>query len=181
MLRNDFSTAPESLGNGSTSRTLPPSSSVSSTSAAVLVLGASNSRSCTTLSFPLVSASVSAERRAPRFIFLFTRISWSRGWGPCTTPPPVHCGERFEPCRARPVPFWRQGLRPPPETSPRVLVECVPRRIEAKPASTTWCIRGTLTLASNTSGARSRVPTFLPATETTSTFGISDRPSWREP
>ena len=75
MLRKDFSTAPESLGEGKTSRTLPASSSVSSTSAAVLVFGASNARSCTTESFPLVSASVSAERRAPRFIFLLTRIS----------------------------------------------------------------------------------------------------------
>ena len=46
-------------------------------------------------------ASLSAERRAPRFIFLFTRMSWSRGRGPCTTPPPVHWGERVDPCRGQ--------------------------------------------------------------------------------
>ena len=75
MFRNDRSTAPESLGAGRTSRTLPPSSSVSSTAAADLVFGSSNSRSCTTANFPLTSASVSAERNAPRFIFLLTRMS----------------------------------------------------------------------------------------------------------
>ena len=31
-------------------------------------------------------------------------------------PPPVKWGARMEPWRARPVPFWRNGLRPPPET-----------------------------------------------------------------
>ena len=118
--------------------------------------------SFTTASLPLCSASVSAERSAPRFIFLFTRISCECGCGPCATPPPTHCGERIEPWRARPVPFWRHGFFPPPETSPRVLVECVPARIPASPASTTWCISGTLTLDSNTSAGRSRGPTFLP-------------------
>ena len=40
-------------------------------------------------------------------------------------------GERMEPARARPVPFWRHGFLPPPRTSPRVLVECVPWRLLA--------------------------------------------------
>ena len=35
-------------------------------------------------------------------------------------------GERVEPWRARPVPFWRNGLAPPPRTSARVLVDWVP-------------------------------------------------------
>src|SRR5213080_1239731 len=43
-------------------------------------------------------------------------------------PPPVQIGERDEPARARPVPFWRHGLAPPPRTLPRVLVDAVPRR-----------------------------------------------------
>ena len=79
------------------------------------------------------------ERRAQRAarIFLFTRISWECGCGPCATPPPTHWGERIEPWRARPVPFWRHGFLPPPETSPRVFVECVPARIPARPAMTT--------------------------------------------
>ena len=34
----------------------------------------------------------------------------------------------MEPWRARPVPFWRHGLAPPPRTSARVLVDCVPAR-----------------------------------------------------
>src|SRR3954453_15444614 len=54
-------------------------------------------------------------------------------------PPPVQIGEREEPARARPVPFWRQGLAPPPETIPRVLVACVPRRRAASSATTTSC------------------------------------------
>ena len=35
-------------------------------------------------------------------------------------PPCVHCGARVEPWRAWPVPFWRHGFLPPPETSERV-------------------------------------------------------------
>src|ERR1700688_1798281 len=57
-------------------------------------------------------------------------------------PPPVQIGERFEPARARPVPFWRHGLAPPPETSPRVFVAAVPRRRAACSARTLWCTRG---------------------------------------
>src|SRR5690349_2334997 len=43
-------------------------------------------------------------------------------------PPPVQIGERDDPARARPVPFWRHGLAPPPRTLPRVLVAAVPDR-----------------------------------------------------
>jgi hypothetical protein len=56
--------------------------------------------------------------------------------GPNATPPPVQMGERLDPARARPVPFWRQGLAPPPETMPRVLVAAVPRRRAACSART---------------------------------------------
>ena len=48
-------------------------------------------------------------------------------------------GERVEPARARPVPFWRQGFELPPETSPRVLVAAVPRRRAASSARTDSC------------------------------------------
>src|SRR3990167_7494486 len=41
--------------------------------------------------------------------------------GPNATPPPRQIGLRVDPKRARPVPFWRHGLRPPPLTSPRLL------------------------------------------------------------
>src|SRR5271169_648680 len=43
-----------------------------------------------------------------------------------------HSELRMLPTRARPVPFCRQGFLPPPETSPRLLVECVPRRRPAR-------------------------------------------------
>src|SRR3954454_6692075 len=43
-------------------------------------------------------------------------------------PPPVQIGERDEPARARPVPFWRHGLAPPPRTWPRVFVDALPAR-----------------------------------------------------
>ena len=41
------------------------------------------------------------------------------GRGPNGLPPPFHWVARMEPCRARPVPFWRHGFRPPPRTSLR--------------------------------------------------------------
>src|SRR5919107_87129 len=51
-------------------------------------------------------------------------------------PPPAKCGARIEPWRARPVPFWRHGLAPPPRTLPRVFVACVPCRRAASSART---------------------------------------------
>ncbi len=36
------------------------------------------------------------------------------------------CGARMVPARALPEPFWFHGLRPPPRTSRRVFVLCVP-------------------------------------------------------
>src|SRR3954468_24915686 len=59
-------------------------------------------------------------------------------------PPPVQIGERFEPARARPVPFWRHGLAPPPRTLPRVLVAAVPCRRAASSARTDSCTSGPL-------------------------------------
>ena len=62
-----------------------------------------------------------AYRRAFLFIFLLT----SFGFGPKITPPPTHSGERLDPARALPVPFWRQGFLPPPRISDFVFVEAV--------------------------------------------------------
>src|SRR5438105_7058459 len=70
-------------------------------------------------------------------------------------PPPVQIGLRDEPARARPVPFWRQGLAPPPRTSPRVLVECVPWRRAASSARTDSCTSGPLNDAPNAASSRS--------------------------
>src|SRR4051812_26784297 len=62
-------------------------------------------------------------------------------------------GERLEPARARPVPFWRHGLAAPPRTRPRVRVACVPRRRAASSAITTSCTSGPLNSAPNTSAS----------------------------
>src|SRR3954447_17263326 len=64
-------------------------------------------------------------------------------------------GERLEPARARPVPFWRHGLAPPPDTMPRVRVACVPWRRAASSATTTSCTSGPLNGAPKTSSSRS--------------------------
>src|SRR5215210_3676276 len=73
-------------------------------------------------------------------------------------PPPVQIGERVEPARARPVPFWRHGLAPPPRTMPRVRVACVPWRRAASSASTVSCTSGPLNGAPNTSSSSFRTP-----------------------
>src|SRR3954469_2327877 len=57
-------------------------------------------------------------------------------------PPPVQMGEREEPARARPVPFWRHGLAPPPRTWPRGFGEWVPWRRAASSARTDSCTSG---------------------------------------
>ena len=58
------------------------------------------------------------------FLFNFKIVFF--GFGPKITPPPFHKGDRFEPARARPVPFCCHGFLPPPRTSLLVLVETVP-------------------------------------------------------
>ncbi len=73
------------------------------------------------------ACSDSALRSAARCSLRLTLNVYERGCGPNTTPPPVQIGERLEPARARPVPFWRHGLAPPPETIARVFVAAVPR------------------------------------------------------
>src|SRR5665811_1192345 len=78
-------------------------------------------------------------------------------------PPPTHCGERIDPCRARPRPFWRHGLRPPPRTSARVLVEWVPRRRPANWAVTTWCMTCTFGSMPNSSASRVTSPFSAPS------------------
>src|SRR3954447_26218575 len=64
-------------------------------------------------------------------------------------PPPTQIGERDEPARARPVPFWRHGLAPPPRTLPRVLVAWVPWRRALSSARTVSCTSGSLNAAPN--------------------------------
>ncbi|MFC5043191.1 hypothetical protein [Ornithinimicrobium kibberense] len=53
-------------------------------------------------------------------------------------------------------------MRPPPRTSPRVLVACVPWRAAASWATTTWWINGTLVCTSKSSAGSSTVPASPP-------------------
>src|SRR5881398_2424268 len=73
-------------------------------------------------------------------------------------PPPAHSGERTEPARARPVPFWRHGFAPPPATSPRVRVEAVPARRAFSSARTVSCTSGMLKRASKAPESRLTLP-----------------------
>src|SRR3954469_25657432 len=70
-------------------------------------------------------------------------------------PPPVQMGERDEPARARPVPFWRHGLAPPPRTLPRVFVDDVPRRRALSSARTDSWTSGPLKRAPKAASSRS--------------------------
>src|SRR5215211_5208983 len=110
-------------------------------SSACFVDGSSKPAS-TNASVPAATWAESAERRAAFWAFLFTLTEKSRGVGGNATPPPVNCGARIVPARARPVPFWRHGLARPPATSPRLLAARVPARaafISARTASWTRC------------------------------------------
>src|SRR5947209_1598570 len=66
----------------------------------------------------------------------------------------------MDPALARPVPFWRQGLAPPPRTSPRRSVDAVPRRAALSSARTHSWTSDSLKGASKASGARSTPPVF---------------------
>jgi hypothetical protein len=57
-----------------------------------------------------------------------TFCSKLRGRAAKARPPPIQIGPRVVPARARPVPFWRQGLEPPPATSERRFWALVPAR-----------------------------------------------------
>src|SRR5689334_10087560 len=70
-------------------------------------------------------------------------------------PPPAKCGARIEPWRARPVPFWRRGLAPPPRTLPRVFVDAVPWRRALSSARTDSWTSGPLKRAPNAVSSRS--------------------------
>src|SRR2546421_3269833 len=71
-------------------------------------------------------------------------------------PPPAQIGERIDPARARPVPFWRHGLAPPPRTSARVRVAAEPWRRALCSARTASCTSASLNGAPKASASRSR-------------------------
>src|SRR5205814_3985921 len=71
------------------------------------------------------------------------------------TPPPAQIGERIEPARARPVPFCRHGLAPPPRTRARVSVAAEPWRRALSSARTASCTSASLTRSPKASVSRS--------------------------
>src|SRR5215213_4571192 len=118
-LRNDLISASSPSSATTTSGNCcdqPPRSS-----SACFVDGSSKPAS-TNASVPAATWAESAERRAAFWAFLFTLTEKSRGVGGNATPPPVNCGARIVPARARPVPFWRHGFARPPASS----VTCLP-------------------------------------------------------
>src|SRR5438128_2272996 len=121
---------------------------------------------------PQATAARSASRRISRGIAL----SCERGVGPKGLPPPFHCVARIEPWRARPVPFCFHGFLPPPETSLRPFVSCVPARRSASSRTTAWCSRGTRISTPKTSALSSTAPLSLPFASTTFTLGITSSP-----
>jgi hypothetical protein len=147
---------------GETIRTRPATLRLSRTPRRSLVRIASSPKASRTRIASPPSLAVSAPRSARRFILRGRRWAYERGWGPKTTPPPVKCGARREPWRARPVPFWRYGFLPPPATSPRVFVSLVPSRRPASCAVTTWCMTAALTGAAKSSSESSTVPIASP-------------------
>ena len=147
-----------------TTRAVPVMPRASSATLADLVFGVSMPQLSTTMILPSLARSDRADLSASFTIFFGVFWSYLRGFGPWATPPPLKCGPRIEPWRALPVPFWAYGLRPPPRTSARVLVLCVPERRAASWAVTTWCITGTLGWTPNMSSSTSMVPASLPDT-----------------
>ena len=103
---------------------------------------------------PSAARSDRAECSARRIIFLGVRWRYERGLGPRAMPPPTHCGERVEPCRARPVPFCRKGFAPPPAPRPGSWwTGCRPGPT-ANCAVTTWWSTAVLGSMPKISGAR---------------------------
>src|SRR5262249_14316744 len=94
--------------------------------------------------------------------FLFTLTSNERIPGGNAAPPPVNCGARIVPARARPVPFWRHGFDRPPETSPRDFAPRVPARSAFSSARTASWTRCGLTSAPKTASSRTKSLAFLP-------------------
>src|SRR5438552_4561441 len=112
--------------------------------------GSENDSSRRIPNVPAAACALSAERKAERRALRFTLTSKPRGLGGNATPPPVNCGARIVPARARPVPFWRHGFERPPATRPRLLPPRVAERASFSSARTVSWTRCGLTSAAKT-------------------------------
>src|ERR671923_62078 len=139
ILRNDLMSAVSSSFATSTTGASLPQDSRKAT--AFFVEGSSNAEPSTTPSVPPSACALSAPRNAERYALRLTLTSKLRAVGGKARPPPVNCGARIVPARARPVPFWRHGLPRPPETRPRLLPPRVPARRAFSSARTVSCTR----------------------------------------
>src|SRR5574337_216207 len=115
-------------GAAVTTSVFPLTGRCASSATTAFVLGASRVGGSTITIAPAAAFADSTDRTANCRIFWGVCCRYSRGWGPNAMPPPTKRGAFRLPCRARPVPFCRQILRVLPDTSPRVLVACVPVR-----------------------------------------------------
>ena len=96
----------------------------------------------------------STPRSAVRRALRLTLTSKLRMPGANATPPPVQCGARVVPARARPVPFWRHGFERPPATRPRLFVPLVPARAAFISARTVSCTRCGFSSTAKTASSR---------------------------
>src|SRR5215212_9296179 len=177
-LRNDLISASSPSSATTTSGNCcdqPPRSS-----SACFVDGSSKPAS-TNASVPAATWAESAERRAAFWAFLFTLTEKSRGVGGNATPPPVNCGARIVPARARPVPFWRHGFARPPATSPRLFDANVPPRCAFCSARTASCTRCGFTSAPKTASSSVTSLERLPLPSRTGAVGAAISPAPRRP
>src|ERR1700688_4377014 len=91
-------------------------------------------------------------------------------------PPCRQWGARVEPCRARPVPFWRHGFWFPPETKLRVLVWWVPWRWFARNVMTARCMTSSFTVPSNKASGSCTAACGAPAAEKCGASSMAARP-----
>src|SRR6187200_1639152 len=146
-----------------------------STSAACFVEGDSNAEPSRIASVPSAAWWESTPLNALRRAFRFTFTSKLRMPGAKATPPPVQCGARVVPARARPVPFWRHGFERPPATSPRLFVPFVPARAAFSSARTVSCTRCGFSSTANTASSSETSDAFEPPI--TGAFGAAIRRS----
>src|SRR5215469_5187553 len=149
-----------SLAAGSTTRTVSSAwmPRPRSSSAIAFVFGSSSANPSTIRTRPSVAFTLRAERSASRRILRGMRCEYVRPFGPHTVAPPTIEGSRVEPWRARPVPFWRYGLLPPPLTRVRFFVAAVAWRALASCRTYAWCITPMLGVCPKTASGRSVSP-----------------------
>src|SRR5436190_6781201 len=169
-LRNDFAIAAwSSWATTMSGRSFPHASTSSAASRAD---GSSNESSARTANVPSSACADSAARNAAlRSLRLILWPKLVRTWN--AAPPPVQCGARVVPARARPVPFWRHGFERPPATRPRLLTARVPARSALSSARTVSWTRWGFTSAPKTCASSVRSFDLFPSPSRTGALGAA--------